>query len=144
MAWKDVASEFVWDGAWRDIYVVGTTIADWQRVLDLLSDRTPDALAFYVDGEKLSSAPSAEVIFARRQETSTLLQVTAGDVHLNCHFFCEEEIEFDLDPRELRGEEDLQAVLTFMRSITEGAGKPAILTHENSQEAVILIVQPGS
>lgn len=143
MAWKDVASEFVWDGAWRDIYVIGTTIADWQRVLDLLNDKTPDALAFYVNGEELPSAPSAEVIFERRQETSTLLQVTAGNVHLNCHFFCEEEIEFDLDPRELRGEGDLQAVLTFMTAIANAAGKRAILTHENSQEAVILNVQPG-
>lgn len=43
MAWKDVASGLVWEGAWRDIYVVGTTIADWQRVLDLLNDNTPDA-----------------------------------------------------------------------------------------------------
>uniref|UniRef100_B0SZV4 Uncharacterized protein n=1 Tax=Caulobacter sp. (strain K31) TaxID=366602 RepID=B0SZV4_CAUSK len=144
MAWKEIASELVWDGAWRDIYVVGTTIADWQRILDLLNDRTPDALAFYVDGEALSSAPSADVIFERRQETSTLLQVSAGNVHLNCHFFCEEEIEFDLDPRELREEHDLQAVLAFMSTLANGTGKPAILTHENSQEAVILTVQPGS
>lgn len=75
--------------------------------------------------------------------TSTLLQVSAGDVYLNCHFFCEEEIEFDLDPRELRGEQDLQAVVAFMSTLANGTGKPAILTHENSQQAVILTIQPS-
>lgn len=144
MAWEEIASELAWDGAWRDIYVVGATIADWRRILALLNDMTPDALAFYVDGEKLLSAPSADLIFERRQETSTLLQVSAGNVHLNCHFFCEEEIEFDLDPRELRGEQDFQAVLAFMSTLANGTGKPAILTHENSQEAVIWTVQPGN
>ncbi len=143
MAWTEIAPEFVWDGAWRDIYVVGASLEDWQRILDLLNDRNPDALAFYVDGEKVASAPSAKVIFERRHETATLLQVTAGDVHLNCHFFCEEEVEFDLDPRELKGEEDLQAILAFMSTLANGTGKPAILTHENAQEAVILTVQPG-
>lgn len=144
MIWKEIASEFVWDGTWRDIYVLGTTITDWQRVLDLLNDQTPNALTFYVDGGEPPSAPSAGLIFERREETSMLLQVTAGNVHLNCHFFCEEEIEFDLDPRELRGEQDLQAVLAFMGVLANGTGKPAILTHENAQEAVILTVQPGS
>lgn len=144
MTWKEIASELVWDGAWRDIYVVGTTVAHWQRILDLLNERAPEALAFYVDGEELTSAPSADVIFERRQDTSTLLQVTAGNVHLNCHFFCEEEIEFDLDPRELQGEQDLQDVKAFMTTLANGTGKPAILTHENSQEAVILTVWPSN
>jgi hypothetical protein len=56
-----------------------------------------------------------DAAFERRQETSALLQVTAGNVHLNCHFFCAEEIEFDLDPPELEGEQGLQAVLAFIR-----------------------------
>lgn len=133
-----------WDGALRDIYVVGTTLGDWQRILDLLNDCSPDALVFYVDGEKIFSAPSAKVIFERRPEIAILLHVKAGNVHFCCHFFSEEQIEFDLDPRDLKSEEDLQAVLAFMSFLANGTAKPAILTHENQQEAVILTVQPSS
>ena len=144
MTWKEFALEFVWDGAWRDIYVVGANLEDWQCLLDELIASMPHDIDFYIQGNKVSSAPSAKVIFERRHETSTLLQVTLGKVHLNCHFFCEEEIEFDLDPREMKSDEDLQAVKAFMRTLANVTNKPAILTHENDQEAVILTVQPES
>ena len=102
----------------------------------------PKTVAFYVDGEETSFPPSAEVIFERRQEAATLLQVTVGNMHLNCHFFCQDEIEFDLDPRELQSEEDLDALAGFMSILANETGKPAILTHENTQEVVILTVPP--
>jgi hypothetical protein len=76
MIWTEIAAELTWDGAWRDIYVVGTTLRDWQRVLDSLHANNPKTVAFYVDGEETSFPPSAEVIFERRQEAATLLQVT--------------------------------------------------------------------
>jgi hypothetical protein len=142
MIWTEIAAELTWDGAWRDIYVVGTTLRDWQRVLDSLHANNPKTVAFNVDGEETSFPPSAEVIFERRQEAATLLQVTVGNMHLNCHFFCQDEIEFDLDPRELQGEEDLDALAGFMSILANETGKPAILTHENTQKAVILTVPP--
>jgi len=142
MTWTEIASEFEWDGTLRDIYVVDTTLDDWQRILDALIEHKPNALAFYLEKEEAASIPSAKVIFELSLESSTLLQVTLGNVHLNCHFFCEEQVEFDLDPSELRGEEDLQGVVGFMRILANETGKPVILTHENMQDAVILTIQP--
>ena len=143
MAWNEIASELEWDGALRDIYIVDVTLDDWQKILEQLREAGLFACAFYVDSQELSSAPDAKVIFERRQKTATLLQVTSGKVHLNCHFFSEEEVEFDLDPRDLKCEEDLPAVVAFMSFLAKATAKPAILTHENSQDSVILTVLPG-
>jgi hypothetical protein len=41
MTWTEIASDFEWDGMLRDVYVLNTTIDDWQRVLDALKDLTP-------------------------------------------------------------------------------------------------------
>jgi hypothetical protein len=34
LAWDVVREEFAFDGSWRDIYVPGTDMAGWQRMLD--------------------------------------------------------------------------------------------------------------
>ena len=142
MTWTEIASEFECDGAWRDIYVLDTTLGDWQRILDALIDHDPNALAFSLEKEEVASIPSAKVIFELSPKMTILLQATLGNVHLNCHFFSKEQVEFDLDPSELLGEEDLQGVVGFMRILANATGKPAILTHENDQDAVILTIQP--
>jgi hypothetical protein len=34
--WDAQRHDFEWDGSWRDIYVFGTSTADWENVLDLI------------------------------------------------------------------------------------------------------------
>jgi hypothetical protein len=71
------------------------------------------------------------------------MSVSAGSVQLNCHFFCANEIEFDLDPREVHGQADLDALLSFMEMIAVATAKPVLMTPENMHDSpFIRVVSP--
>ena len=139
--WAAIAPEFEWDGSLRDIYVVGTTAHDWQQVLDALRELEP-APSFSIDGAAASLPERADGMFAQRQRSSPLLALDVGGVRLNCHFFDEAEIEFDLDPREVTGAAQFAALEAFMTLLAAKTGKNVILTYENTKSAVILSVAP--
>lgn len=141
MTWAETASDFEWDGSWRDVYVLNTTIDDWQRVLDVLVKLTL-APVVSIDGEAIAFPLSAAAIFQRREKCSPVLQLAVGNVRFHCNFFQDDEIEFDLDPREVNSADDLESIKTFMRVLATRTGKTAILTHENTKSAVILAVPP--
>src|SRR5262245_48900593 len=98
LAWDAVRDEFAFDGSWRDIYVAGTNLADWQRVLDRLLKDGYD-LAYFRDHQPAKLPPAAADAFPLPDECDRLLSVRFAGVLANCHFFTPEEIEFDIDPR---------------------------------------------
>ncbi len=134
MKWEDYSTDFDWDGSLRDIYVLETSVLDWQKLFDFLksSDYT-----FAYQLYELEELPGSIEIFGERRENKGLLCVDAGDVTLNCHFFCREIIEFDLDPREVKGEEQANFVFDFMRQLGRALNKEVILTPENMLESPI-------
>jgi hypothetical protein len=94
LAWKAVQSEFLFDGSWRDIYVLGTDMAGWQQMLDGLRSANYDLR--YFRGNNPTEVPArAEDAFDR--EYRPLLSVQFCGMLANCHFFSSEEIEFDID-----------------------------------------------
>lgn len=131
--WKTLRG--LWDldpGALRDIYVPAVTADDWQAVLEAVTSRWPSS--YLVDGVP-GQLPDARTFFAdgREREAAHLLRVSVSPlINLNAHFFCEDEIEFDFDPRELLSDEDLTAVLDFMRVIGRAVGKPVLVSVESS------------
>jgi hypothetical protein len=141
MGWTEIASDFEWDGSWRDIYVVGATVDDWQRIIEGLREFRPGP-SFYVNGEPAPMPTRIGDVFEQREASSFHLTLEVGSVSLKCHFFDDEEIEFDLDPREVKGPAELKALSEFMRFLAERTGKVATLTHENIKSAVILTVRP--
>jgi hypothetical protein len=142
LAWHDVKREFVFDGSWRDIYVLDTSVEDWQAAFDALKSSTFFALEYWVDYEAVILPESVSVAFARAGEASPLLTVTAEGVQLSCHFFSESQIEFDLDPREILGQPQLDMLIRFMKVLARATSKPAIMTPENFQEMPIIRVEP--
>jgi hypothetical protein len=141
MDWTQLAPEFEWDGMLRDIYVVGTNVDDWQRVLDAL-DRIEPRPSLLVNGQPARLPTHAASLFEIRSTASPLLTADVGGVHINCHFFGDNEIEFDLDPREVTGPAQIDAVSGFMKLLAQTTGKMAILTYENAKEEIILSVTP--
>ena len=135
------APDFDDDGALRDIYVPDTTIADWQAVWDILREDA-EQLMFAMDGTALEPPESVSDIFARRGAHGFLASYRLGRVLLNCHFFTVEEIEFDLDPRDVDGPDDVAALAQFMAALARATAKAVILTMENSQQAVIARFDP--
>ncbi|RUV31809.1 hypothetical protein [Mesorhizobium sp. M7A.F.Ca.MR.148.00.0.0] len=134
MNWEQIASDFAWDGSWRDIYVLNTTEADWQGVWDILLAWTPPA-KFSVSG-KVESMPLG-VEAALESETGSLLSFYVGPIQLACHFFSAVEIEFDFDPRQVSGETEIEQLDRFMRLLGDATGKQVVLTQENDQEAIL-------
>lgn len=139
--WENVAREFTFDGTWRDIYVLNTDISAWQQVLDELR-AGPYELKYFRDGV-LSELP--HVMHKTLSDWGTcdgLLSAFFAGIQANCHFFTTDEIEFDIDPREVRGQEQLDAIFEFMQMLSRVTGKAAILTEENGPERVIFRSHP--
>ena len=141
MTWTELSSEFDWDGSWRDVYVRHTTIEDWENVLKALRQLTP-APSFQINGEIQPWPLRVQDVFEPAAVGAALLSVQTGPVLLNCHFFDLSEIEFDLDPREVRGPEDFESLKEFMTLLATTTGKPAILTPENGRDFAILTIDP--
>jgi hypothetical protein len=142
IAWETVRDEFAFDGSWRDIYVFGTTIADWQRMLGAI--RSAGYRLTYFRTDQPTEMPSkVEDAFPLPDECDRRLSVCIGDVLANCYFFTVEEIEFDIDPREVKGQQELNALFGFMRCLAHGTEREVVLTAENMREIVIFRVSPG-
>src|SRR5262245_50232653 len=142
IAWETVRDEFAFDGSWRDIYVFGTTIADWQHTLDAIRS-AGYRLTYFHAGQPTEMPSMAEDAFPLPDECDRRLSVWFGDVLANCHFFTDEEIEFDIDPREVKGQKGLNALFGFMRCLAQATDKDVVLTAENMREIVIFRVSPG-
>jgi len=142
LAWDAVCDEFVFDGSWRDIYLFRTEIADWQRMLDALRE-AGYSMAYFRDGQSTELPHDASQAFPLPEQCDRHLSVRFADVQANCHFFTVEEIEFDIDPREVKGQRQLDALFAFMRRLAEAVSKEAVLTPENSPDTIIFRVRPG-
>jgi hypothetical protein len=70
------------------------------------------------------------------------MKIDASGILINCHFFSKEEIEFDIDPKDVTEQSDLDALCEFMRMVGKVVGKPTILTPENFQDKPIILFNP--
>ena len=62
---------------------------------------------------------------------------------MNCHFFIVDEIELDVDPREITAQSDHHALLAFVRHVALGLQKQALLTPENGEDTPFLTFDPA-
>ena len=144
LQWEAVRTEFEFDGSWRDIYVLGTDLTDWQRMLDSLRASAFE-VAYYAGHDEAVELPaSAAEAFPRTGEHDRLLTVRFGGVGANCHFFLETEIEWDIDPREVTGQRELDALVAFMQALATAVGKDVVLTPENLPQTAVLRACPSS
>jgi hypothetical protein len=140
--WSDVADLFVPDGGLLDIYVFGTNVEEWEKVIATVATQGWQ-VGFSATG--WPGMPDVREIFAQLDDLSVCVSVqpVAGLV-INTHFFTEEEIEFDLEPSDVRGQTDFDALCTFLRVVARAAGKPIVLTPENSGHLHLLAYDPGT
>jgi hypothetical protein len=86
--WDQVRNDLIWDGSWRDIYVKGTTLDNWNQFLSLVKGTTQ--YQYFVDGQP-TLLPSVAVNILSIREQTKLLSIWVGEVQLNCHFFAERD-----------------------------------------------------
>jgi hypothetical protein len=141
MDWQAVKGAFLQDGSLRDIYIVGSTLDDWQSVFEVLKT-SEYVFRFSRQGEV--QPLSADILQTAHEnyDLGYLLQVDVGGPLLNCHFFPNEEIEFDLDPREVVSIDAAERVFSFMRRLGSAVKKPVHLTGENMKEWLLFVYEP--
>jgi hypothetical protein len=128
---------FEWDGSWRDIYVLGTDVHDWQKLLDFLR-AYEYPIKYYQAGEEVLMPERAGQIFAQRGVVAPLLSVDVRGVTVISHFFWPGDIEFDIDPREVSEESRVEGIFDFMERVGRLLEKDVILTPENMQEIALV------
>jgi hypothetical protein len=132
LLWDDVRCFFDPDlvGSLPDVRVPGASAEDWQAVLDLVAER--GWRCEYSEGETVLSAPRAEVVLSRPAdaECPNLRVWPAADVLAIFRFYADDEIDFDVDVRELQGQERLDVFCGFLREIGRRLGKPVLMDPE--------------
>jgi hypothetical protein len=138
--WEDLKSAFTVDGSWRDLYIFDTTLDDWQRLLDFLAG---SGYAMRLTGGETASPPTtvAGIPWATADDFATL-EVDIGGPVVTCHFFSEEEIEFDFDPSDVTSPAHLAALVLFMQRVSSTMKKPIRLSPENTSEIALLEYDP--
>lgn len=143
LAWDEVSEDWRSEGELRDLYVFETTEEEWQRVVDAVRTRWPSA--FLADGQPAEMPAGVPQIFEMALSQALLWRIALREgLSANCHFFVREEIEFDVDPREVSSQRGLDAVCEFVRIVGQAASKAVVLTMESSPELVIASYEPST
>ncbi len=140
LAWDDVWEWFdpELNGVLPDVYVPDATVADWQAVVDLVRSAGL-AYEYAVDGRVVRMPHRVEDMLDLRGEAGVTLKVwLLPDVLAIFWLYCAEQVDFDVDLRELQGQQRLDVLCRFMRALGRRLGKPVVMTPEGS-DAVPLI-----
>ncbi|MFE1318602.1 hypothetical protein [Kitasatospora phosalacinea] len=113
-----------------DVFVAGTTAADWQAVLDLVEQR--GWAHEYREGDAVLPLPRAEAVLSRPDdaECPNLRVWPAPEVCAVFRFLSDEQIDFDVDLRELQGQERLDVLSGFLAAIGRRLGRSVPLFPE--------------
>ena len=135
--WKNIEWIFEKDGALRDIYVQNATISDWEKVVDLLNSEYK--LTFGVYEENLTDKIDFEFVKTMFADETRELETKSATIDLSgivvkCFFFLENQIEFDINPTEIKTELEFNKVTDFMESISTKLEKQITLCGENQPE----------
>jgi hypothetical protein len=137
LLWDDVVSFFDPDlmGSLPDVVVPGASVEDWQALLDLVS---VSGWTFqYSEGETVLPVSRAEAVLSRPAdaESPELRVWPAADVLAIFRFWAVEEIDFDVDLRELQGQERLDVFCGFLRVVGRRLGKPVLMDAEGGDHS---------
>lgn len=142
--WNDVKWIFEPDGALRDIYVQEVSINDWEKLIDYLNENFQLNYDISDDQESQEQIDKEYTIKYLQDESgekeSKSVSIDLGGIIANCHFFLPDQIEFDLDPKEIKSSKDFEKVESFMKSISKTLKNQVTLTGENNIEFPLIKV----
>jgi hypothetical protein len=139
--WETCRRAFEPDGALRDIYVHGTTIEHWRTLFDAL--RATYAMEYSIDSTARPLPALVDEASTTRDTASPSLHFCVGSIVVACHFFTTDEIEFDIDPREVTSQAALDELLGFLQLVGDTLGKAVIMSYENDAQHPFITYEPG-
>jgi len=143
MNWIELKDKvYHWDGSWRDIYVLNTNRSDWERWVNYVNKN------YRVDWyngkvEKDETKIDFNVItefWGGNDDLSSTARVFLDKIQINAHFFDDNELENDIDPREFNSIEDHNMLIKFMSDLSRILDKEIVLTPESEHETVLFKV----
>lgn len=132
--WDDIKWIFEPDGSLRDIYVQDVTISHWEKLIDFLNLNYE--LKF---GENEINQINKEYVLrylnsGTGEMESKSLKIDLNGINVHCYFFLPEQIEFDIDPKDINTIKEFENIEMFMISISKTLNNQVTLTGENSPE----------
>jgi hypothetical protein len=97
ISWDTCKQDFEWDGSWRDIYITPASLDDWRAIFPFL--RVQPEIEFLRESGAHRVPEAIDASFF--SESRPTLRFRLGGVLVVFHFFTPDEIECDIDPREL-------------------------------------------
>jgi hypothetical protein len=52
-------------------------------------------------------------LFKEKEQKCIQMSINTTGIKINCHFFSQDEIEFDIDPKQIKNENDVSTVLNL-------------------------------
>lgn len=127
--WKDIKWIFEPDGSLIDIYVQEISLNDWRKVINLINEKYE---VKYDGTKRIDEQYTIEYLTdATGEMESKSATIHLGEIQVNCHFFLDDQIEFDIDPKEINSIKDFEAIEAFMIDISAELNNQVILTGEN-------------
>ncbi|WJS96932.1 hypothetical protein NYQ10_10855 [Flavobacterium johnsoniae] len=142
--WTDIKWIFEPEGSLRDIYIKNTSIDDWKILINYLN--SSQIVKYGLTGENQIINPiDLEYVIEYLHDETGLMEtkcasIIIDNIIINQHFFSINEIEFDIDPREITSFEDYKEILNFMNEISRILQKSVILTGENQMDFPLIEV----
>ncbi|QSB14994.1 hypothetical protein JQS43_00965 [Natronosporangium hydrolyticum] len=124
------------NGTLPDVCVPNTTRADWQAVVELVRSKGW-AYEYSVDGRVLRLPHRVEDMLDLRHGHGVTLRVWPSPDVLAIFRPYDGQIDFDVDLRELQGQQRLEVLCQFMRAIGRRLGKPVVMTSEGDTVPLI-------
>ncbi|MEU1284460.1 hypothetical protein [Kitasatospora sp. NPDC005856] len=146
LLWDDVRNFFDPDlmGALPDVSVEGTSVEGWQAVFDLV--RSSGWAWEFLEGGVAGPLPPAAEVLTRPADAETVdLRVwPVPGVLVIFRPMSAEEIDFDVDLRELQGQEGVDVLCRFLTAVGRRLGKPVAMTAEGDYGHPVLGFDPAA
>ncbi|MDO3704067.1 hypothetical protein Q3W71_20600 [Micromonospora sp. C28SCA-DRY-2] len=135
LLWEDVQVWFDPDlnGTLPDVHLPGTTVEDWPALLDIV--RSEDwRFAYLIDGQERPPPAAAEDMLSLRDGRHPAQRLANRDILAIFPPYEAEQIDFDVDLRELQGQRQLDILCRFLTTIGRRLRKPVLMTPEGLRE----------
>ncbi|WP_033223421.1 hypothetical protein [Kitasatospora phosalacinea] len=145
LLWDDVRNFFDPDlmGSLPDARVADTSVEDWQAVLDLV--RSQGWPCEYSEDGVVARLPRAADMLVRSSGADALLRAwPAAGFLVIFRAYEASSIDFDVDLRELPGQDGVDLLCRLLRTIGRRLGKPVTLSPESDPLHPVLRFDPAA
>jgi hypothetical protein len=144
MEWQELRDKIYFqDGSLRDIYIQGTTQKDWKLWTEFVSAHYKVSFTIYEGDISTETIDFDKVLefWNGGLDSSIAATVYVGDIIVKSYFFCEEEIENDITPKEVTSLDDHNNLIDYLKGVSKALNKRVIMTPEMEPENILILVE---